>query len=268
MNSQTLTSEMEIASEKSEELSGIYWGNVRHRRFGDITHEFSYQLYMMGLDLDELPQTTARSVLFGTRWYNPIRFVESDYLAEKKENATTDEPKSLKQRIASKVQKLGGVWSDSNRVTMLAQCRCLGIYFSPINCFFCYDETGDCKYMLAEVSNTPWRERHYYLIDMHQELKVKKEFHVSPFMDLNMTYFWKIKPPAKRTLVHIESRRDNKLFDATLALTKQSVTKTNIRRTVFKIPAMTIKVVMGIYYQALKLFLKKVPFVGHPDSTS
>ncbi len=268
MNSQTLTPDMEIASEKSEELSGIYWGNVRHRRFGDITHEFSYQLYMMGLDLDELPQTTSRSALFGTRWYNPIRFVESDYLAEKKENVTTDEPKSLKQRIASKVQQLGGVWSDSNRVTMLAQCRCLGIYFSPINCFFCYDETGDCKYMLAEVSNTPWRERHYYLIDMHQELKVKKEFHVSPFMDLNMTYFLSFKPPAKRTLVLLECRRHDKLFDATLALTKQSVTKTNIRRTVFKIPAMTIKVVMGIYYQALKLFLKKVPFVAHPDSTS
>jgi hypothetical protein len=87
-------------------------------------------------------------------------------------------------------------------------------------------------------------------------------------MDLNMTYFWKIQPPAKRTLVHIESRLDEKLFDATLALTKQSVTKTNIRKTVFKIPAMTIKVVMGIYYQALKLFLKKVPFVTHPDSAS
>ncbi|MFS1931966.1 DUF1365 domain-containing protein [Vibrio splendidus] len=268
MSSQTLTSEMETASEKSEELSGIYWGNVRHRRFGDITHEFSYQLYMMGLDLDELPQTTARSALFGTRWYNPIRFVESDYLAEKEENVTNGEPKSLKQRIASKVQQLGGVWSESNRVTMLAQCRCLGIYFSPINCFFCYDETGNCRYMLAEVSNTPWRQRHYYLIDMHQELKVKKEFHVSPFMDLNMTYFWKIQPPAKRTLVHIESRREEKLFDATLALTKQSVSKTNIRKTVLKIPAMTIKVVMGIYYQALKLFLKKVPFVTHPDSAS
>nr|WP_241430302.1 DUF1365 family protein [Vibrio sp. 624788] len=77
-----------------------------------------------------------------------------------------------------------------------------------------------------------------------------------------------MKPPAKRTLVHIESRRSDKIFDATLALTKQSVTKKNIRRTVFKIPAMTIKVVMGIYYQALKLFLKKVPFVAHPDSTS
>lgn len=268
MNTHALTPDMGSDPEKSEELSGIYWGNVRHRRFGDITHEFSYQLYMMGLDLDELPQTTARSALFGTQWYNPIRFVESDYLAEKKENSINNEPKSLKQRIASKVQQLGGVWSESNRVTMLAQCRCLGIYFSPINCFFCYDETGECRYMLAEVSNTPWRQRHYYLIDMQQELKVKKEFHVSPFMDLNMTYFWKIKPPAKRTLVHIESRRSDKIFDATLALTKQSVTKKNIRRTVFKIPAMTIKVVMGIYYQALKLFLKKVPFVAHPDSTS
>ena len=105
------------------------------------------------------------------------------------------------------------------------------------------------------------------LLDMRQELKVKKDFHVSPFMDLNMTYFWKIKPPAKRTLVHIESRRSERIFDATLALTKQSISKTNIRRTVFKIPAMTVKVVVGIYYQALKLFLKKVPFVAHPCST-
>lgn len=268
MSTQTMTSDMEIVSEKSEELSGIYWGNVRHRRFGDITHEFSYQLYMMGLDLDEIPQTTTRSRLFGTQWFNPIRFVESDYLAEKKENVTADEPKTLKQRIASKLQQLGGDWAVENRVTMLAQCRCLGVYFSPINCFFCYDETGDCRYMLAEVSNTPWRERHYYLIDMHKELKVKKEFHVSPFMDLDMNYLWKIKPPTKRTLVHIESHRSDKIFDATLALSKQSVTKVNIRKTVLRIPAMTIKVVMGIYFQALKLFLKKVPFVAHPDSAS
>ncbi len=89
MSTHALTPDMGSDPEKSEELSGIYWGNVRHRRFGDITHEFSYQLYMMGLDLDELPQTTARSALFGTQWYNPIRFVESDYLAEKKKIALT-----------------------------------------------------------------------------------------------------------------------------------------------------------------------------------
>ena len=69
--------------DENTERSGIYWGNVRHRRFGAITHEFSYQLYMMGLDLDEVEQTTARSFVFGTRWFNPIRFVESDYVPEK-----------------------------------------------------------------------------------------------------------------------------------------------------------------------------------------
>lgn len=266
------------------ERSGIYWGNVRHRRFGAITHEFSYQLYMMGLDLDEIEQTTARSHVFGTRWFNPIRFVETDYVPEKtfdgdqtlasNKKLSSIEPKTLKQRIALKVKSLGGQWSESNRVTMLAQCRCFGIYFSPINCFFCFDDNSECRYMLAEVSNTPWRERHYYLIDMQQELKAKKDFHVSPFMDLDMTYHWKIKPPAQHTLVHIENHRDEhysrdkKVFDATLALTKQPMTAGSIRHTLMQTPAMTLKVVLGIYYQALKLFIKKVPFVSHPDSVS
>ncbi|MFM2600299.1 DUF1365 domain-containing protein [Vibrio fortis] len=282
--------------DENTERSGIYWGNVRHRRFGAITHEFSYQLYMMGLDLDEIEQTTARSLVFGTRWFNPIRFVETDYVPEKTFNGDESlgnhesqindktsnsyktqnsiEPKTLKQRIALKVKSLGGQWSESNRVTMLAQCRCFGIYFSPINCFFCFDENLECRYMLAEVSNTPWRERHYYLIDMQQELKAKKDFHVSPFMDLDMTYHWKIKPPSRRTLVHIENHRDEqypgdkKVFDATLALEKQPMTASDIRQTLIRTPAMTTKVVLGIYYQALKLFIKKVPFISHPDSVS
>ncbi|MCZ8498700.1 DUF1365 family protein [Vibrio lentus] len=83
-------------------------GNVRHRRFGDITHDFSYQLYMMGLDLDEILKQPLQSLIRNSQWYNPIRFVESDYLAEKRKMSAADEPKSLKQRIASKVQQLAG----------------------------------------------------------------------------------------------------------------------------------------------------------------
>lgn len=238
--------------------SGIYWGNVRHRRFGDISHQFGYRLYMMGIDVDEISQLCDKSFIFGQKWYNPIRFLEKDYVR--------GEPSELKQRIERKVRQLGGSWSTTNRVIMLIQCRCFGVYFSPINCYFCYDAGGKCQYMLAEVSNTPWRERHYYLVDLQGELRNKKEFHVSPFMDLNMDYLWRIRPPKKSTLVHIENHTSYKVFDATLTLMKWDFSARNIMKTLSLIPFMTIKVVTGIYWQALQLFIKKVPFVAHPNT--
>ncbi|MCE9679484.1 DUF1365 domain-containing protein [Shewanella sp. AS1] len=238
------------------EHSGIYAGQVRHRRFGAVPHAFSYRLYMMAIDPDELPKLIKRSWVFGTSWFNPIRFNEKDYLR--------GEPYGLKQRIAQKVRELGGEWHDSGRVLLLAQCRCMGIYFSPINFYYCYDDKQVCRYMLAEVSNTPWNERHYYLLAMEGEMKVKKAFHVSPFMEMEMTYHWRLSPPSNKAMVHIENHRDEKLFDATLVLSKQAISAKSLTALWLKTPAMTVKMMLGIYWQALKLFIKRVPFVAHP----
>jgi DUF1365 family protein len=237
--------------------SAIYEGHVRHRRFSPKNHTFNYTMLLLALDLDEVKQLAECHVIFSLKKFAPMSFFQDDYIK--------NEPGNLKQRIASKVSRLGGKW-DGYKVVFMGQCRSFGFYFSPANFYFCYQESGECRYMLAEVSNTPWLERHYYLVDLQSDMKTKKTFHVSPFMDLDMTYHWRIKPPSNKVLVHIENHKDHKQFDATLAMTKQEITKRNLLKAWLSAPMMPFKVVAGIYWQAAKLFLKRIPFIAHPDT--
>ena len=221
---------------------------------------------MLALDVSEVEKAGKGIGLFGFSWFYPLRFVEKDYLRS--------EPYDLKQRIVNKVLQLGG-HTNIHRIVMLVQVRCFGVYFSPANFYFCYDENDKCTQMLAEVSNTPWNERHYYLVDLLNKVEQvnKKVFQVSPFMDLDMSYFWHVKAPSKdnsKLVINIENKRIDaltgkvdKLFDANLNLEKQSFNQRNLLRVWCQLPVMTIKVVLGIYWQALKLFVKRIPFIGY-----
>ncbi|QFI36945.1 DUF1365 domain-containing protein [Moritella marina ATCC 15381] len=251
--------------------SGLYQGSVTHRRFSPRKNSFTYQIAMLGIDLDELDGVINQHWLLGKHWFNPIRFFEKDYLK--------NDPGTLRQRIENKVAKLGGDW-DGSRVLMLVQCRCLGIYFSPINLYYCFEQSGDCKYMLAEVSNTPWNQRHYYLVDMQSSALTPKEFHVSPFMTLDMKYRWRLTTPGQKIKVNIDNiglnridshstdlsntnLKNNKLFDVAMRLDKTKITTIALGKGWLTLPFSIIKVLCLIYWQALKLVAKRIPFIPY-----
>ena len=255
----------------SEFESAIYRGFVRHRRFTPKKHEFDYPLFMMLMKVDEIPRLLQRFWQLGTGALSWARFKRSDYLGA--------EDQSLSESVQSKLAELTGrpraqLQGD---VFVLCHLRYLGLYFSPLNLYFLRQDES-YPYMLAEVSNTPWNERHYYCIDLRDPRPHEKAFHVSPFNPLNQEYRWRVSPPDKRQpqcLVHIESWQDcvhsseeptkTKIFDATLSLRRVVLNQSELTRVLLRTPIQTASIVAGIYWQALKLYCKGVPLHAHPD---
>ena len=245
-----------VASSDSVDFnSSIYIGRVHHKRYSPTEHGFSYPMYMLGLDLDELDTLDQNLRFFGYNRFSALSLRRRDYL--------DDNGLSLKQAVLEKVAELGGDASAVESVMLLGQVRCFGLYFSPVNFFFCYQQ-GKPRYMLAEVHNTPWNERHCYLVDVENPQQTKKDFHVSPFMGMDMQYHWRIEHNDQRILVHIENWQQDKLFDATLSVQQQALTSSSLFTVLKQWPVMTLTILKGIYWQALKLFIKKVPYHSHP----
>ena len=236
--------------------SAIYSGHVRHRRYGEKSNAFKYSMFLTALDLDELNQGFSIGRWFAVEKWAVLSFRHSDYL--------DGEGKLTRQKVWDKVMSLGGENLDG-KVTLLGQLRCFGIYFSPVNFYYCHDQAGELAYLVAEVSNTPWNERHCYLVEHKQNTVTDKTFHVSPFMNEDMAYHWRFTPLNPRLYLNIDNVAPGgkTLFDATIVMDRQTFTRGNLIKQLIKIPAMTVKTMLGIYWQAAKIYLKGIPYVPY-----
>jgi uncharacterized protein len=248
--------------------SAIYVGSVRHRRFDVREHEFRYRLALAYIDLDELP-TLLHGRLLASR-PGPARFRRRHYLG--------DEHVPLADAVRDVVADQAGV-RPSGPVRVLCNLSSFGHCFNPVSFYYCMDEAAESvEAVLAEVTNTPWGERHAYVLACGSEDcspaqtagtvlagNSTKALHVSPFMGMDQRYEWRVSVPGETLSVHIASSRKGDLaFDATLSLRRRELTKTTLARMSARYPASALRMLALIYVQALRLKLKGVPVHPHP----
>ncbi|AAV82224.1 UNVERIFIED_ORG: hypothetical protein DFO82_0345 [Idiomarina abyssalis] len=238
--------------------SAIYWGDVFHVRHRPKHHAFNYRFQQWCIDLSELDQVSSISRWLSCNSFAPLWFRRKDYLK--------DEEGNLHQAALKKMSSLAGK-DLTGQVLFVGNLRTFGIFFSPINLYFLRQDNDEYTHMLAEVSNTPWLQRHYYLVDLSEECpETVKQFHVSPFNPMDMTYHWQIEPPTESLKVTLSAHQQEKDFVAGMKLNRQPLNRTEVYRVLRTTPVMALKIIGGIYWQALKLFIKRVPFYGNPGN--
>ncbi|MGZ4184924.1 MAG: DUF1365 domain-containing protein [Solirubrobacteraceae bacterium] len=240
--------------------SCIYEGTIRHRRVAP-RREFRHRLALWYVDLDELPE------LLDGRLLEPspgaLRFRRRDYHGDPR------------VPLAEAVRETVGAASGSRPagpIRLLTQLRSYGHCFNPVSFYYCLSAGGDrVQAILAEVTNTPWRERHAYVLGSGREgspllvSSVDKAMHVSPFMPMDLSYTARATVPGRTLSVHMESNRAGaRVFDATLSLSRRELTAGSARRLTMRYPAATVGVLALIYAQALRLRLAGAGVHPHP----
>lgn len=248
--------------------SCLYEGRVEHTRYEPVAHRFRYRLAMAYLDLDELDTLIGpRKILSGSRLAS-VSFRAEDHLNSFDENHAT-----LAEAVRSLVTRKTGKRPEGS-IRLLTQLRHFGFYFSPLNLYYCWNSNDEqLQAVVAEVSNTPWNERHHYVLHSGNQVSTTryrhmKSFHVSPFMDMSATYDWRLSEPRSRLGLRIRSEKASQtFFHATMALRRHELSSGTARLIQLRYPFMSLKVMTAIYWQALILWKKKCPFFPHPNRT-
>jgi uncharacterized protein len=243
--------------------SAIYTGTLRHRRFSPKSHDFAYPLFMAFLDIDRIPELMRVSPLSGYNRWNWASFCESDHFGD---------PRIPLRRRLEADAAAHGCDLPGGPIFLLTHLRYLGYNFNLVSFFYCYDHRGQVAAVLAEVNSTFGETHNYWLWDANSvgatgsgRYRCPKAMHVSPFMGMSMDYTFAFSAPGPALTVHMETLEGGKrTFDATLSLTRRPWERKALHAALRRHPWMTAKVIAAIHWEALLLFLKKVPVYTHP----
>lgn len=244
--------------------SFLYSGTLRHHRFSPVDHEFSYRVFYFYLDLDEVKSIFSYPLLLSYNYPGLISFWRKDYLGDK--------AKELKEEVKRIVREKSGA-EITGPIRLLTNVSYLGHCFNPVSFYYCFKENGvDLDYIVGEVTNTPWGEKYQHVVKAQGKTKenftMKKDFHVSPFMPMGIDYTWVMNTPGDVLSVYMQNRLSGKkelLFDSDLRLKRQVLNAGSLVKHFLLYPLMTFATVAGIYFEALRLYIKRVPFFTHPD---
>lgn len=262
--------------------SGLYAGRLTHRRREPFEHRFDYPLCMLLVDLAGLDRLFAGRWLWSVDRRNLVELRTADHLPEEGGGP-------LEARARDAVERRLG-FRPRGAVRLLTHPRHLGYAFNPVSFFLCYDgfydgcyehrdaahdaayghDQGQLAAILAEVTNTPWNDRHVYALDCRGReqltFRVPKRLHVSPFLPMDMAYRFVFRLDAGRIVVHKENLQDGRVvFSATLDLERRPLTGSEMAGALLRYPLMPWQVVGRIYWQALRLWWKGARYHARPD---
>ncbi len=243
--------------------SCIYKGTISHKRRGHAANAFRYSLFMMYMDLAEIDTLFDDYWFWSSRRPAPARFRRSDHYG-----AATQ---PLDQSIRDVVENAAGE-RPGGPIRLLTHLSYFGFCFNPLSVYYCYDSDERLQHVVLEVSNTPWREQHCYVLSADKAVAAEqhrfsfdKRFHVSPFLPMDMQYRCRVTTPGDMLYVALDNYRDNnKIFGSHLSLQRREINHRSMAATLLSDPFMTARVVALIHWQAGKLWFKKAPVYTHP----
>lgn len=239
-------------------------GWVSHQRFLPRHHSFRYRLSMLCLDLDNLESAFTGRWFWSLEGANLASFRRADHL-DGSERPLAEQARDI---VAAKTGK-----RPEGELLLLTQPRYFGYVMNPISVYLCHDPEGVLQAIIAEVHNTPWAERHPYILPVADgnasdiRINFDKALHVSPFMPMNMRYRLRLKRNEKGLILSLESYQDQtRIFAAHMALSHMPMNSRSLNWALCGTPFMTGKIVAAIYWEALRLWIKRIPYIPHPDS--